>query len=183
VSAEQEHSSPLYGIVAEFDSVGAILDAARHVREAGYRDAEAYTPFPVQGLSQALGFGKSWVAMLVLAGAIVGCSGAFFMQWYANVVSYPWNIGGRPPNSWPAWIPITFELSVLCAALAAVIGMLALNRLPQPSHPLFNVPEFQLATRDRFFLCIEASDPKFDLAATRQFLEQFSPLRVREVPR
>ena len=189
MSAEREYSPPppppppIYGIVAEFDSPEAILEAARRAHEAGYRDAEAYTPFAVQGLSQALGFKRSRVAAIVLAGAIVGCSGAFFMQWYANVLSYPWNIGGKPPNSWPAWIPITFELTVLCSALAAVIGMLALNRLPQPSHPLFNVPEFQLATRDRFFLCIEASDPKFDLAETRQFLEQFAPLRVSEVPR
>ena len=182
MSAEREQP-PIYGILAEFDSADAILDAARHVREAGYRDAEAYTPFAVQGLSQALGFHRSRVAGIVLGGAIVGCAGGFFMQWYANVLSYPWNIGGKPPNSWPAWIPITFELSVLCAALAAVIGMLGLNRLPQPSHPLFNAPEFQLATRDRFFLCIESSDPKFDLASTRHFLEQFAPLRVTEVPR
>jgi hypothetical protein len=177
-------SSPnIYGLVAEFAGADAIVAAAHKVRAAGYERAEAYTPFAIHGLSEALGFHHTRVPLLALLGGIAGALGGFFMCWYANVVSYPWNIGGRPPNSWPAFIPITFEMTVLGAGLTAVLGMLALNGLPQPYHPLFHLDRFQLATRDRFFLCIEANDPKFDLAATRAFLESLSPLTVMEVPR
>jgi hypothetical protein len=178
------HPGPrsLFGLAAEFSSPQAVLEAARRIRAAGYTRAEAYSPFPVEGLSQELGFGRTKVAMMALIGAIAGALGGYWMQWYANVISYPWNIGGEPPNSWPAFIPITFELGVLGAALAAVMGMLALCGLPQPYHPMFNLPQFSLASRDRFYLCIEATDPKFDLEATRRLLEELHPTTVAEVP-
>jgi hypothetical protein len=171
----------VFGLAAEFDSPEALVDAAARVRQAGYTHVEAYTPFPVEGLSHALGFRRTKVAMAVLIGAILGAVGAFGMQWYANVLSYPWNIGGKPPNSWPAFIPITFELGVLGAALAAVIGILTMNGLPQPYHPMFNLPRFSLASHDRFFLCIESTDPKFDPEQTRRLLEELRPTSVEEV--
>lgn len=172
----------IHGLLAEFDSTDQVIAAAAQVRDAGFRRWEAYCPFPVHGLPEAVGFHRSHVPLMVLAGGVVGGVGGFFMQWYANVVSYPIIVAGRPFNSWPTWIPITFEMTILGAALAAVFGMLALNGLPQPYHPLFNVPAFSLASRDRFFICIESVDAKFELSATRQFLESLRPLSVAEVP-
>ena len=172
----------LFGLAAEFISHGQLLDAARAACAQGYKRMDAYAPFPVEGLPSALGRKRSLVPLVVLIGGIIGGSSGYFMQWYANVVSYPLNIGGRPLNSWPSFIPITFELTVLVAALSAVLGMLALNGLPMPYHPVFNVPRFALASRDQFFLCVEATDPKFDRAETRRFLETLGARTVTEVP-
>jgi hypothetical protein len=170
----------LYGLLAEFDEGQALLEAARQAHAAGYRQMNGYSPLPVHGLSQALGQKPTRLPLLVLAGGIVGGSAGYFMLYYASVVSYPINVGGRPLHSWPAFIPITFEMTVLGAALAAFLGMLALNGLPHPYHPLFNVPAFSLASRNRFFLCIQAGDPLFDVSQTRQFLEGLHA-RVHEV--
>ena len=170
-----------YGIMAEFNDPQSLLDAANAAREAGYRDIDAYSPFPVHGLTEAIGFHHTRLSAIVLAMGVIGGAGGFFMCWYANVIAYPLNIGGKPFNSWPAWIPITFECAILVAALAAVFGMLALNGLPMPYHPVFNVPRFALATRNRFFLCIESADPKFDRHATESFLKGLHPVGVSEV--
>jgi hypothetical protein len=176
-------SNRLFGLAAEFDSPEAILEAAKHVRVQGYRHVEAYTPIPVDGLSETLGFRRTWIPAIVLACAAIGASGGFFMEWFANVIHLPWNIGGRPMNSWPAFIPITFEMGILFAGVSAVIGMLWLNKLPQPYHPMFRLDSFVGASRDRFFLCIESSDPLFNMEKTRQALESAQPLAISEVPR
>jgi hypothetical protein len=172
---------PIYGLLAEFETPEEILAAAHRAREAGYKSFDAYSPIPVEGLAEAVGFDWTALPAMVLCGGILGGCTGFGMCWYANVVSYPWNIGGKPPNSWPMWIAITFELTILGAALTAVLGMLALNGLPMPYHPLFNAPRFAMASTDRFFLCITAQDKKFDLAGTRAFLEGLHPHEVVEV--
>lgn len=178
VANQQE---PLYGLVAEFDSPEAITDAANKAREAGYKVMDAYTPHPVHGLDDALGMAPTRLGWAVLIMGMVGGVSAFFMQWYANVVFYPINIGGKPLNSWPQFIVITFEATVLLASFTAGLLMLAKNGLPKPYHPIFNAPNFEAATRDRFFLCIEAKDSKFDSEKTRTFLEGLSPINVAEV--
>jgi hypothetical protein len=172
----------IYGLVAEFDSPEAILAAAKAAHAEGYRVMDAYTPFPVHGLSDAVGFKRTKLPLIVLLGGITGAIGGFSMQYFANVIHYPLNIGGRPWNSWPAFIIPTFEMTILFSALSAVLGMLALNGLPQPYHPLFNVPSFALASRSLFFLCIEHADPKFNVDATRRFLEAQGPRLVSLVP-
>lgn len=173
----------IYGLMAEFDEGGKVVAAARQAREAGYLRMDAYSPFPVDGLAEALGHRRTVVPLIVLSAGICGALGGYFLQWYAMAVDYPVNIGGRPFNSWPAYIPITFELMVLCAAISAIIGMLALNKLPQPHHPVFNARGFDRASTDRFFLCIESSDAKFDPNSTRRFLEGLHPNSVTEVIR
>jgi hypothetical protein len=173
---------PIYGLMAEFTSADAVVAAAERAYEAGYRRMDAYSPYAVEGLAEAIGFTRNRIPLLVLIGGLLGGLGAYYMMWYSSVIHYPLNVGGRPFHSWPAFIPITFEMTVLGAATTAVLGMLGLNGLPMPHHPVFNVPEFALASRDRFFLCIQADDPQFDLVATRQFLEELGPRTVSVVP-
>ncbi len=171
----------LFGLMAEFIEPEGVVEAAKHAYREGYRQMDAYTPFPVEGLPEAIGEHKNILPLLILGGGIAGAVGGFAMQYFATVIAYPLNVGGRPLNSWPAYIPITFELAILAAAVAAVLGMFFINGLPQPYHPVFNVPEFDMASRDRFFLVIETKDPKFDREGTYQFLKDQGAHRVTEV--
>jgi hypothetical protein len=173
--------SSIYGLLAEFDNPEALLNAARRAFAEGFRKMDAYSPFPVEGLAEALGFHRTRVPLIVLIGGILGCLGGFFLQYWLAVIDYPINVGGRPLNSWPSFIPVTFELTILIAALSAFLGVLALNGLPMPYHPVFNVDRFELASRNRFFLLVEAADPKFDSEATRRFLETVGSHGVYEV--
>ncbi|MGA2813354.1 MAG: DUF3341 domain-containing protein [Candidatus Acidiferrum sp.] len=177
----QHREAQLYGVMAEFETVRQFLHAAEQVRDAGYKHMDAYAPFPVEGLTEALGLGRNKVALVTLLGGLCGGLGGFGFEYWVNVISYPMNVAGRPLNSWPAFIPVTFELTVLGASLAAVFGMLAMNGLPRPHHPVFNMQRFVRASTDRFFICIEASDPKFHLAETARFLESLGPQHVTEV--
>ncbi|HEX8616772.1 MAG TPA: DUF3341 domain-containing protein [Thermoanaerobaculia bacterium] len=172
----------LYGVIAEFSDPQSLLDAALATRAAGYTSTDAFSPFPIHGLAEAVGFHKSRLSAIVLTMGLLGGLGGFFMCWYANVIAYPLNIGGRPVNSWPAWIPITFECTILLAAFGAVFGMLALNGLPMPYHPVFNIRRFDSASRDKFFLVIQARDPRFKLEEARQFLQTLGPREVTDVP-
>ncbi|MBI1816698.1 MAG: DUF3341 domain-containing protein [Deltaproteobacteria bacterium] len=167
--------------MAEFSEPNELIAAVRRAREAGYRQLDAYTPYPIEEVSEALGFHHNRLPLLVLIGGILGGLGGYGLQYWASVIEYPINVGGRPFHSWVSFIPITFECTVLVAALTAVLGMLALNGLPMPYHPVFNVPRFALATRDRFFLCIEGTDPLFDRDTTRRFLERQVPRSISEV--
>jgi hypothetical protein len=171
----------LYGLMAEFDNPTALVEATNKARLAGFRNMDAYTPIPIHELDEALGLRRTRLPRLVLLGGILGGLGGFSLEYWASTIAYPMNIGGRPLNSWPQFIPVTFETTVLGAALTCFIGMWALNKLPMPYHPVFNVPAFDRASRDRFFLCIEATDPRFDTQATRAFLESLHPLGVSDV--
>lgn len=163
-------SRPLYGLVAQFASPTELVKAARQVHAAGYTRVDAYTPYPMEEVIEALHLGRSSLPKIVLVGGIVGLVGGWALQYWTSVIQYPMNIGGRPFNSWPAFVIPTFETTVLLAALSAVLGMLALNGLPRPYHPVFNARNFSTASTDSFFLCIEAADPKFDREAARKFL-------------
>lgn len=174
-------SKSIYGLLAEFESPEELLAAAQRTHDAGYKSIDAFSPIPVEGLAEAVGFEKTHLPALVLIGGILGGLSGFGMCWYANVLSFPQIIGGKPFNTWPMWIPITFELTILGAALTCVIGMLALNGLPKPYHPVFNVERFALATSDRFFLCIKARDKKFDLKNTKMFLNGLKSHGVFEI--
>jgi hypothetical protein len=171
----------LWGLMAEFADERALRTAADRARRAGYRRLDAHTPYPVEGLSEALGHPRTKLPLLVLAAGVAGAVGGFFLQYYASAVAYPLNIGGKPLVSWPAFVPVTFELTILFAASVAVGGMLALNGLPQPYHPVFNVPEFDKASRDGFFLTIESTDPLFKNAETRRFLAEIGAAKVHDV--
>ena len=181
VSRRRRVAPTIYGIMGEFNNPSELVAAARHTYEAGYRRINGYSPYPIEELSEAIGFKRTSLPLIVLIGGILGGLGGFFMQYWMEVVDYPLNVGGKPYNSWPAFIPITFECTVLVAAFAAVLGMLVLNKLPQPYHPVFNAPNFALATRDRFFLVIEANDPRFSHAETTQFLNTVGAKNVSDV--
>jgi hypothetical protein len=167
--------------MAEFDDPSALVAATSKAHDEGYRRMDAYSPFPIEELHEAMGGHHSRLPLIVLIGGLVGCVGGFLLQYWASAIAYPLNVGGRPFNSWPAFIPVTFECTILGAALATVLGMLALNGLPMPYHSVFNVARFALASRNRFFLCIEARDRKFDLDSTRRFLETLGPREVSTV--
>ncbi|MGA8442999.1 MAG: DUF3341 domain-containing protein [Candidatus Sulfotelmatobacter sp.] len=173
---------PIYGMMAEFDSPTALLAAARRTHEAGYQKIDAYSPFPIEGLAEELGFHHDEVPLVVLIGGMLGGLTGYLMQWWCSAVAYPINVGGRPYHSWPAFIPITFEMTVLFGGISALLGMLALNGLPMPYHPVFNVPRFAMASKDRFFLIVFSSDPKYNPAGTRSFLEGLAPRSISEVP-
>lgn len=177
----EQHRSHIFGVIAEFDTPEQLIQAVEKTRAAGYHRFDAFSPFPVEGLSHAMGLKRNNVPLITLLGGLAGGLGGFYLQYWVNVVAYPENIAGRPLNSWPAFIPVTFEMTVLGAALCAVFGMLALNRLPQPHHPVFNVKRFVHATTDRFYLCIEARDTKFHIAETVRFLQGLQPHHVSEV--
>jgi hypothetical protein len=171
----------IYGLLAEFEDTTSLVSAAERTHHEGFRFVDAYSPYPIEELHEALGSHHTRLPLIVLIGGLVGCLGGYALQYWVSVLAYPINVGGKPLHSWPAFIPVTFECTILGAALSAVLGMLALNGLPQPYHPVFNVPRFALASRNRFFLCIESKDPKFDLEATRQFLETLNPREVTTV--
>jgi hypothetical protein len=172
---------PIYGLMAEFNNPSDVVAATRRVHEAGYRKVDAFSPYPIEELSEALDLHHSPLPKIVLGGGIIGALAGYGLQYWASVIEYPLNIGGRPYHSWPAFIPPTFETTILCAALGCVLGMLALNGLPEPYHPVFNVPSFALASRDRFFVCIEATDPKYDHDETWRFLVSLGARAVSEV--
>ena len=174
--------TPIYGMMAEFDSPSDLVAAARRTYEAGYQKIDAYSPFPIEELAEAIGFHSNAVPLVVLIGGLLGCVSGYSLQYWVSVITYPINVGGRPLHSWPAFIVVTFEMTILFAGLAAVLGMLALNGLPMPYHPVFNVPRFAFATKDRFFLMVFSTDPKFNTTDTRRFLEGLSPRSISEVP-
>ena len=171
----------LFGLMAEFEEHEQLLEAARRAYAEGYRRMDGYSPFPIDGLAEALGHECSEIPLVTLFGGVIGGLGGYFMEWYAMGHLYPLNVGGRPLNSWPNFIPITFELTILVASFSAFVSVFLLSRLPQPHHPVFNLPEFERASIDRFFLCIEAADPKFERSETRKFLENLKPCKVSEV--
>ena len=176
-------TTAIYGLMVEFLTAGEVLDATRRSRQAGYRQMDAYTPYPVEGLAAELGLKKTRIPFLVLMGGLVGMCVGFFMQYYSMAVNFPFNVGGRPHNSWPVFIPVTFEVLILIASFSAFLSMLFLNGLPRPNHPVFNVPRFDRASQDRFFLCIESTDPQFEEMATAAFLAATEPPGgVVEVP-
>ena len=173
---------PIYGLMAEFDSAQALVDAGRKTREAGYKKIDAYSPFPIEGLAEEIGMHFDEIPLTVLIGGIIGGCTGYLMQYWMSAVDYPLNIGGKPPHSWPAFIMITFEMTILFAGISAVLGMLAFNGLPMPYHPVFNVPRFAFASKDRFFLIVFSSDKKYSAVDTRRFLETLDPRSISEVP-
>lgn len=171
----------LYGVMAEFAEPEQLLNAARAAYKAGYRKMDAYSPYAIEGVAEAIGFHKTKVPLVMLLGGICGALTAYIMQWYSATIDYRLNVGGRPPHSWPAFVPITFELTILFAAIAGVLGMLFLNGLPKPYHPVFNAPEFKLASQTKFFLCIEADDHVFKADEVREFFLSLGPEKIMEV--
>ena len=181
MSTPSTATATLYGIMAEFSSPEELLAATRRAREAGYRNLDAYSPFPIHGMDEALALPKTRIPLIVLIGGLTGLVLGFALQYWVSAIDYPLMVGGKPYASWPAFVPVAYELTILLAGLAGGIGMLVLNGLPMPYHPVFNVERFALATNDRFFLCIEATDPKFNREGTKTFLEELHPYQVDEV--
>ena len=171
----------IYGLMAEFEDPTSLVTATERAHREGYRRMDAYSPFPIEELHHALGSKPTRLPLIVLIGGLIGCIGGYTLEYWSSVIAYPLNIGGKPLHSWPAFIPVTFECTILAAALSCVLGMLALNGLPMPYHPVFSVPRFALASRNRFFLCIESTDPKFDIDGTRHFLDSLNPREVSAV--
>ncbi len=172
----------IYGLLAEFSGPDELVNGLRELGKRGYSRVESYTPFAVEGVSEALHFRPTAVAIVFLVAAVLSAAAGYFMQWYAAVISYPENIGGRPFHSWPSFIPITFEMGVLGGVLVVVFGMIILNKLPRYSHPVFNVDRFRAASSDAFFLCVESSDPRFELGTTKEALRRCGAIQVTEVP-
>jgi hypothetical protein len=179
--AAEKPTAELFGILAEFHEHEELVAAARATTEAGYRRTEAYSPYPVEGLAEALDFGRTRLPWIVLGGGVIGGLAGYGLQYWVSVIQYPLNIGGRPLHSWPLFLPVTFECIVLVAALSCVLGMLALNGLPRPYHPLFDVEGFERASSDRFFLIILSRDDQFAAESTREFLEKLNAVKVSDV--
>jgi hypothetical protein len=177
----EKTTSSIYGLMAEFDNPNDIVAAANKAYEQGYRRMDAFSPYPIEELSEAIGFRRNNVSKIVFMGGLTGFLAGITMLYYLTAIDYPLNVGGRPLGSWPAFVPITFELTILFASFGAVFGMLLLNGFPQPYHPVFNVPSFDRASQDRFFLLIESDDPKFDSEGTKNFLQSFNPIEVTDV--
>lgn len=171
----------LYGLVAEFETAGELLAATGKAREAGYTKLDAHSPLPIHGMEEAIGQSYTRLPFIVFVGGLMGGTGGYLLQYWTAVIDYPIAIGGKGLHSWPAFIPVTFECTILFAAFTAVIGMIAMNGLPRPHHPVFETPNFERASQDRFFLAIEAEDPKYETGSTRQFLEELNPHAVSEV--
>jgi hypothetical protein len=178
MSTSAEH----FGLLAEFAEAEDLVAAAERVYGAGYRRFECYSPLPVEGLAEAVGLVRTRLPLVVLVGGVVGCLAGIALQYWTTVIAYPLNVGGRPLVSWPSFVPVVFEMTVLFAALSAVLGMLAMNGLPRPHHPLFGIPQFDRATQDRFFLCVLATDERYHPQTTRQFLERSGAMEVIDVP-
>jgi hypothetical protein len=177
------YSDPLYGLMAEFETAGELVAAARKTREAGFKKFDAYSPFPIHEIDEAMDLHDNRVSLFTLIGGIIGCCGGFGLASWVEAVALPLNIGGRPLISAPMFIPITFEMTILLGGLTAAISMLVMNGLPSPYHPVFNVERFSDASRNKFFLCIESDDPKFDRLETAGFLESLGPEEIAEVAR
>ncbi len=171
----------IYGVIAEFDNPQELLNATKAAYDAGYRRIEAYTPYPIEEVSEAVSPHRGRLPLIVLLGGIIGGLAGFALQYYTQVIEYPLNIGGRPFNSWPSFVPVTFEMTILGASLAAIFGMLGLNGLPRPHHPIFNAPRFELASRSHFFLLVECYDRKFNKDEVMEFLRGFNPMEVSVV--
>ncbi len=182
MTTTEDDGTAVYGLLAEFDTADGLIDATRAAAKEGYTRMDGYSPYAVGEVADALGFPRSEIGAVMFIGGLCGATFGFLMQYYLNGIDYPINVGGKPMFSWPQFAPITWELLVLTASLSGVIGLFVLCGLPQPNHPLFNVPQFARATRDRFFLCIEATDPRYDPTSTRDFLDTLKPLSVAEVP-
>lgn len=170
-----------YGLMAEFTDERALLAAAARVREEGFHRVDAFSPFPIHGLSDVLGYHRSRVPLIVLCGGIIGGTTGLMLQYWTAAKAYPLNVGGKPPAAWPMFIPPAYELTILFASFAALIGMLVINGLPMPYHPTFNVPKFEKATTDGFFLLVQSTDPRFDPVGTRRFLESLNPVEIADV--